>query len=266
MRRAWLWFGATVMVAFSVAPMATLVLASFRPGGAPTGALSDLTVENYVRVFETRPFGSVLLRSFVVSSLTTIVAISIAASAAFALAKLPVRGARALLAFSLGISMFPPIATVSPLFLVIRALGWRDTVQGLVVPYTTFALPLAIWILATFFRDLPDDLYRAARVDGCTPWEAFVRVILPVAGPGVSTTAILVFIFAWNELLFALTFTSAPEARTVPAAIALFAAEHRDPWGEIAAASTLSTMPLLLAALVFQRRIVSGLTAGAVKG
>jgi multiple sugar transport system permease protein len=161
--------------------------------------------------------------------------------------------------------MFPPIATVSPLYLILRATGLRDTLVGLVPPYATFALPLTLWILTSFFRQLPDELYRAARVDGCTPLGAFWRVLLPLAAPGLATTAILVFIFAWNEFLYALTFLSSPEKRTVPVAISLFASEHKEPWGEIAAASVIATMPLVVMTVLFQRRIVSGLTAGAVK-
>lgn len=264
MKRMAFALGATAMLAFCLGPFLSLVVASAYAGGQP-GA-GELTTDHYVAVFEGRPFAAVILRSFIVASLTTICAIALGASAAFALAKLAMRGRRALLTLALAISMFPPIATVSPLFLVVRALGWRDTVQGLVVPYTTFALPLALWIMTSFFREIPDDLYRAARADGCSPWQAFVHVMLPVAAPGIATAAILVFIFAWNELLFALTFTSAPEARTVPAAIALFAAEHREPWGQIAAASAISTLPLVVVTLLFQRRIVRGLTAGAIKG
>jgi multiple sugar transport system permease protein len=162
--------------------------------------------------------------------------------------------------------MFPPIATVSPLFLIIRALGLRDELAGLVLPYTTFALPMTLWILTGFFRDLPDDLYRAALLDGCSPFQAFRRVLLPLAAPGIAATAILVFIFAYNEFLYALTFTSSPEKRTVPVAISLFAAEHKEPWGEIAAASVIATLPLVVVTLLFQRKIVAGLTAGGVKG
>lgn len=261
MKRPGLVLAALAIATVCLLPFVSLLAASFR-----TEEGAGLTTQHYVAVFTDRPFGAVLVRSLLVASLTTLFALLFASAAAFALAKLELRFGRALLATCLAISMFPPIATVSPLFLVIKALGWRDTLPGLVVPYTTFALPLAIWIMTGFFRAVPDDLYRAARIDGCTPWLAFRKVMLPVAGPGVATSAILVFIAAWNELLFALTFTSSPEARTVPAAIALFAAEHREPWGEIAAASAISTLPLLVAALAFQRRIVQGLTNGAIKG
>jgi multiple sugar transport system permease protein len=155
---------------------------------------------------------------------------------------------------------------VSPLYLVIRALGLRDHLAGLVLPYTAFGLPMTIWILTGFFREIPDEIYRSARVDGCSPFMAFRKVLLPLAAPGLATTGILVFISAWNEFLYALTFTSSPEQRTVPVAISLFAGEHKEPWGEIAAASVIATLPLILVTLIFQRRIVSGLTAGAVKG
>jgi multiple sugar transport system permease protein len=162
--------------------------------------------------------------------------------------------------------MFPPIATVSPLYLIIRALGLRDTWWALILTYTSFSLPLSIWILTNFFRQIPDEIYRAARVDGCSPYQAFVKVMLPLAAPGIITAAILVFIFAWNEFLFALTFTVTPASRTIPVAIALFPGLHEVPWGDIAAASVVVTIPLILFVFVFQRRIVEGLTAGAVKG
>jgi multiple sugar transport system permease protein len=148
----------------------------------------------------------------------------------------------------------------------VRALGLRDELAGLVLTYTTFALPMTLWVLTGFFRDIPHQLYEAARIDGCTPFQTFRRVLLPLSAPGLVTTGILVFIFAYNEFLYALSFTSSPEKRTIPVAISLFASEHKEPWGEMAAASVMAVAPLVLLALVFQRRIVAGLTAGAVKG
>jgi multiple sugar transport system permease protein len=162
--------------------------------------------------------------------------------------------------------MFPPIATVSPLYLIIRGLGLRDTWWALILTYTTFSLPLSVWVLTNFFREVPDEIYRAARVDGCTLFQAFIRVMLPLAAPGIATAAILVFIFSWNEFLFALTFTATPASRTIPVAIALFPGLHEVPWGDIAAASIVVTIPLIVLVFVFQRRIIEGLTAGAVKG
>jgi multiple sugar transport system permease protein len=162
--------------------------------------------------------------------------------------------------------MFPPIATVAPLYLVLRELGLRDELGGLVLAYTTFALPLALWIMTGFLRDLPSELYESARIDGCSPLQALRFIFLPLLGPGLATTAILVFIFAYNEFLYALTFTSSPEKRTVPVAVSLLASGHAEPWGEIAAFSTVAVVPVLAAALLFQRHVVSGLTRGAVKG
>ena len=164
--------------------------------------------------------------------------------------------------------MFPPISTVGPLFDMWRAIGIYDTYLGLIIPYLTFALPLAIYVLVAFFREIPWDLEQAAQVDGATPWQAFRKVILPLAAPGVFTAAILVFIFCWNDFVFAISLTSSDASRTVPAALAFFTGESTftEPTGSIAAAAVVVTIPIIVFVLVFQRRIVSGLTAGAVKG
>ena len=166
----------------------------------------------------------------------------------------------------LATSMFPPIATVSPLYIVINALGLRDTLIALVVVYASFALPLAVWVLTNFMRQVPDELYAAARVDGASPLQAFYRVMLPLAAPGLVATGLLVFILSWNEFLYALTFTATTRSRTIPVGIALFPGLHEIPWGEIAAASLIVILPIVILVLLFQRRIVEGLTAGAVKG
>jgi len=267
--KRWVWtFGALAAATFCLAPFLWLALTSLKPEAELTSLSlpSSLTFRHFQQVLFEREFFRFVLNSVVVAGTTTLLCLAVSALAAFALAKLEFKGRGLLLAAALGVSMFPPIATVSPLYLIVRGLGLRDTLTGLVIPYTTFALPLGIWILTSFLRDLPDELYRAARVDGCSPFQAFWKVLLPLAAPGIATTAILVFIAAWNEFLFALTFTSSPTKRTVPVAISLFAAEHKDPWGEIAAASVLATLPLVVVTLLFQRRIVSGLTQGAVKG
>jgi multiple sugar transport system permease protein len=266
-RQAWgTWFATAAFLTFFLGPFFWQVLTSLWPDGELTRPLpSHLTLANYASVLWGRPFLKVVLNSLVVAALTTTFCLTVGAAAAFALAKLEFRGRGLLLSAALAVSMFPPIATVSPLYLILRAVGLRDTLAGLVLPYATFALPLTLWILTSFFRQLPDELYRAARVDGCTPFQAFRRVLLPLAAPGLSTTAILVFIFSWNEFLYALTFISTPEKRTVPVAISLFASEYKEPWGEIAAASVIATLPLVVLTILFQRRIVSGLTAGAVK-
>lgn len=269
-RRSIFWALLTGMATFCLLPFLWQLLTSLKP----TSEISTLppllptrpVFDHYLAVFQDRPFGRFILNSVIVASLTTVSCLSIGSLAAFAIAKLQFRGRNLLLFLALSISMFPPIAAVSPLYLIIRILGWRDTYAGLVVPYTTFALPLAIWILWSVFREIPDELYLAALVDGCTPFQVFVRIFLPMAAPGIGTAAILVFIFAWNEFLYALTFTSSEAMRTIPVAIALFPGLHEVPWGEMAAATIVVTAPLILLVLFFQRRIVSGLTAGSVKG
>jgi multiple sugar transport system permease protein len=226
----------------------------------------ELTTEHYVGLFRDHPLARVIANSVLVSSATTLLAVGLGALAGFGLAKLRVPGKRVLLGFILGTTMFPAIATVSPLFVALRALGLRDTLWGLILTYTTFSLPLSTWILTRFFEQIPDELYRAARVDGCSPLQAFYRVILPLAGPGLFTTAILVFIAAWNEFLYALTFTATTASRTLPVAIALFPGQREVPWAEISAVSVVATLPLVVLVFAFQRRIIEGLTAGAVKG
>ncbi len=257
---------AALYLAFFMGPFLWQALTSLWPEGELTAPWpSRLTFDNYAAVFAERGFARVVLNSLLVAFGTTLYCLTVGATAAFALAKLRFPGRDLLLMVALAISMFPPIATVSPLYLMLRAVGLRDSLIGLVPPYATFALPLTLWILTSFFRQIPDELYRAARVDGCTPFMAFRKVLLPLAAPGMGTTAILVFIFSWNEFLYALTFLSTPDKRTIPVAISLFATDFRDPWGQIAAASVVATLPLVLLTVAFQRRIVSGLTAGAVK-
>jgi multiple sugar transport system permease protein len=224
------------------------------------------TIIHYISVFKGHPFFRIIMNSLIVAAFTTILSLIIGGFCSFGLAKLRVRYNVFILGFVLSVSMFPPIATVSPLFIIIRALGLRDTVWALIITYTTFSLPLSIWILTNFFKEVPDEIYRASRVDGCSPFQAFYKIILPLSAPGIFTTAILVFIFSWNEFLFALTFTSTPASRTIPVGIALFPGLHEIPWGDIAAASIIVTVPLVILVLAFQKRIIEGLTAGAIKG
>ncbi len=250
---------------FFVGPFLWMALTSVWPEAQLTRPLPEsLTLSSYAGLGGS--FARAVANSLIVAALTTAVCLAAGSAAAFAIARLPVPGKGGLLAFALAVSMFPPIATVSPLYLVLRAVGLRDSLPGLVLPYTTFALPLALWLMTSFFRALPDELYRAARIDGCTPWQAYLHVFLPLSAPALATSAILVFIFSWNELLYALALISTPERRTIPVAIVLFAGEHAEPWGQIAAASMVATLPLAALVLLFQRRIVAGLTAGAVKG
>lgn len=224
------------------------------------------TLEHYRAVFSDMSFLRIIGNSVIVAFCSTVFSIIIGSLAAFGLAKLRVAGKSLIMLFVLSASMFPPIATVSPLYLIIRALGLRDTWWALIITYTSFTLPLSIWILTNFFQQVPDEIYRASRIDGCSPLQSFVKVMLPLATPGIVTSGILVFIFAWNEFLFALTFTATTASRTIPVAIALFEGVHELPWGDIAAASIVVTIPLIVLVFVFQRRIIEGLTAGAVKG
>ena len=213
-------------------------------------------------------FPAALGNSIGIASIATVLAVLLAMFAAYAIVRLDFRGRGLVLAGALAIAMFPPVAIIGPLFELWRTLGLYDTWPGLILPYMTFTLPLAIWTLAAFFREIPWDLEQAARVDGATPLQAFRHVIVPLAAPGVFTAAILVFIFAWNDFLFAAALTSTNDARTVPAAIAFFTGSSRFelPTGSIAAASVVVTVPVMLLVVIFQRRIVAGLTAGAVKG
>ncbi len=182
------------------------------------------------------------------------------------LARLPIAGKPVILGLVLATSMFPPIAVISPLYLLMRGFGLRDTLIAVGLTHAVYALPLAIWILTSFFRQLPGELYYAARIDGCTPLQALLSVFLPLARPELAVAALLVFIFSWNEFMFALTLTASDATRTAPVAIALFPGLYEIPWGDIAAASLVVTLPVAGLAVMFQRHIVAGLTAGSVKG
>ena len=270
MRRVAFYSLAALAALYSLGPFLWQVVTSLKPAfqltALPPLLPHPLTFDSYRAIFEDGVFLRIIANSFIVATSSTLLSLLLGAPAAFALAWLDVRHKGLMLAFVLAASMFPPIATVSPLFLVIRELGLRDTLTSLVIVYTTFTLPLTVWVMSNFFEAIPNDMFRAARVDGCSPFQIFYRIMLPVCAPGLFATAILTFIFSWNEFLFALTFTSTPVARTIPVGIALFPGLHETPWGEIAAASVIVTAPLVALVFAFQRRIVEGLTAGAVKG
>jgi len=259
-----------LLAAYCVAPFLWQVVTSVKPAAELTSLPpllpTRLTGEHYVAIFAGHPLLRIIANSAVVAVCTTALALAVGALAAYAVSILRMRGRAAILGVVLSISMFPPIATVSPLFLLLNALGLRDTLAALVLTYSTFSLPLAVWLLANFFDALPRELYVAARVDGCSAFGALWRVVLPLAAPGILAAGLLVFIFAWNEFLFALSFTATEASRTLPVGIALFPGLHEIPYGEIAAASVVATIPVVALAFAFQRRIVEGLTAGAVKG
>jgi multiple sugar transport system permease protein len=223
---------------------------------------------NYQAVFSESQFPAALWNSVGIALIATFLSVILATFAAYAIVRLQFPGKSAVLAATLAIAMFPGVAIIGPLFNLWRVLGFFDTWVGLILPYMTFTLPLSIWTLAAFFREIPWDLDKAARVDGATLFQAFRLIIVPLAAPGVFTSAILVFIFAWNDFLFAIALTSTDAARTVPAVIAFFTgqAQFEQPTGSIAAASVVVTVPVAMMVLLFQRRLISGLTAGAVKG
>ena len=264
-----------LVLLFALIPVIWLISISLKPPSQITDQRfipQSVSFDNYKSLFEggvdDSPFLKPLINSIVIALITTVVAITLASFTAYAIARLEFPGKRVILAGALAIAMFPPISTVGPLFDMWRALGIYDTYLGLIIPYLTFSLPLAIYVLVAFFREIPWDLEQAAQVDGATPFQAFRKVILPLAAPGVFTAAILVFIFAWNDFVFAISLTSSDASRTVPAALAFFTGESTftAPTGSIAAAAVVVTVPIIVFVLIFQRRIVSGLTAGAVKG
>jgi trehalose/maltose transport system permease protein len=229
---------------------------------------TSFSLDNYFAVLNQGAFPRNLLNSVFVASVTVICALFMAVTASFALSRVRFAGRGLLLMCILAVSMFPQIAVLSGLFEVIRALGIYNTPWALIFSYTIFTLPFTVWVLTTFMRDLPVEIEEAAIVDGATPWVIITRVFLPLMWPALVTTGLLAFIAAWNEFLFALTFTVSNQTRTVPVAIALLSggSQHEIPWGIIMAASVIVTVPLVALVLIFQRKIVSGLTAGGVKG
>jgi multiple sugar transport system permease protein len=260
-----------VVVVISLVPVWWIIALSFKdPTTLTDGSFipKKWTWSNYSSIFHQSIFTSALRNSIGIALISTVIAVVIASMAAYAISRLDFPGKRAILAAALAIAMFPPISIVGPLYNLWRNLGLFDTWQGLIIPYLTFTLPLAIYTLSAFFREIPWDLEQAAQVDGATPFQAFQKVIVPLAAPGVFTTAILVFIFAWNDFIFAVSLTSTNHAQTVPAAISAFpgASQFQQPIGSIAAAAVIVTIPIVILVLLFQRRIVAGLTAGAVKG
>jgi multiple sugar transport system permease protein len=271
-----LWaIGELLIIAFALIPVLWIVSLSLKEPatvGDQSFIPQDWSLENYDALFtggiSDSPFIKPLINSIGIALITTVISITLAAFAAYAIARLEFPGKALILAGALAIAIFPQISTVGPLFDMWRALGLYDTWPGLIIPYLTFSLPLAIYVLVAFFREIPWDLDQAAQVDGATQFQAFRKVIVPLAAPGVFTAAILVFIFAWNDFLFAISLTSSDASRTVPAALAFFTGESQftEPSGAIAAAAVIVTVPIIVFVLLFQRRIVSGLTSGAVKG
>ncbi|MCW2685373.1 MAG: sugar transporter permease [Mycobacterium sp.] len=260
-----------LVVIYALFPVLWILSLSLKPTSmVKDGKLipSSVTFENYKGIFSGDVFTSALVNSIGIGLITTVIAVVIGGMAAYAVARLAFPGKKLLVGVALLIAMFPQISLVTPLFNIERRVGLFDTWPGLIIPYITFALPLAIYTLSAFFREIPWDLEKAAKMDGATPGQAFRKVIAPLAAPGIVTAAILVFIFAWNDLLLALSLTATQRAITAPVAIANFtgSSQFEEPTGSIAAGAMVITIPIIIFVLIFQRRIVAGLTSGAVKG
>jgi multiple sugar transport system permease protein len=229
--------------------------------------LPDFTyLQNYIDLFAKRKFITYLLNSLLVASTSMAVALFVSSFASYALARIKFRGSKPLLYLVLGISMFPAMVIISPLYLMIQKANLMNTYLALIFPYIAFTLPFSLWNLTAFFRKLPKELDESADIDGATPFQTFYHIMLPLVAPGLFTTAILVFIFAWNEFLYAVTFISKDLYKTMPVAIVGLPSDYDVPWGQISAASFVSTVPLVVLVFLFQKRIISGLTSGAVKG
>ncbi|KAF0964247.1 carbohydrate ABC transporter permease [Rhodococcus sp. T7] len=271
-RRKFSWSVVNLLVLlYALVPVLWIASLSFKPAGTIKDGKfipQKWTLDNYRGIFETNAFTSALINSIGIGLISTVIAVVIGTMAAYAIARLDFPGKKLLVGVALLIAMFPQISLVSPLFDIERRLGLFDTWAGLILPYITFALPLAIYTLSAFFKEIPWELEKAAKMDGATPAQAFRKVVAPLAAPGIVTAAILVFIFCWNDLLFAISLTSTERSITAPAAIANFtgASQFEEPTGSIAAAAMVITIPIIIFVLFFQRRIVAGLTSGAVKG
>ena len=236
--------------------------------GSPQFLPKDPTLQNYRDILSNPDFTDALRNSFGIAAIATFLSVILATLAAYAIARLDFRGKRLVLSLALAIAMFPVVSLVGPLFDMWRTIGLFNTWPGLIIPYMSFTLPLAIWTLSAFFREIPWEMEQAAQVDGATSWQAFRKVIVPLAAPGVFTAAILTFFFAWNEFVLAISLTSTTASRTVPAQLSYFVGPDpfNPPYGQLATASVVVTVPIIIIVLLFQRKIVAGLTSGAVKG
>ena len=260
-----------VIVVFAVFPFYYAIVTSFATGTEIFKVNywpASFSLANYESVLGGRSFLRSILNSVFIATTTVVFALFLAVTASYALARVRFRGRGLLLMMILAVSMFPQIAVLAGLFELVRFLGIFNTPYAMIMSYVIFTLPFTVWVLTTFMRDLPVEIEEAAIVDGATPWVIITKVFLPLLWPALVTTGLLAFIGAWNEFLFALTFTSSETTRTVPVAIGLLsgASQQEIPWGPIMAASVIVTVPLIILVLIFQRKIVAGLTAGGVKG
>jgi multiple sugar transport system permease protein len=265
--------GGVLLLVWCLLPVVWIIMLSFKPqsetaAGSPQFLPKEWTWDNFSSVLQNDDFQRALINSFGISIIATVLSVILATLAAYAIARLQFRGKKLVLSLALAIAMFPVVSLIGPLFDMWRTLGLFDTWPGLIIPYMSFTLPLAIWVLTAFFREIPWEMEQAAQVDGATAWQAFRKVIVPLAAPGVFTAAILTFFFAWNDFVFGISLTSTINARPVPAQLAFFVGpdQFNPPVSTLAAASVMVTIPVVLLVLLFQRKIVAGLTAGAVKG
>ena len=270
-RAAWWVIVDLLVLVYALFPVLWILSLSLKPTSTvKDGKLipAQWTLDNYKGIFRSDLFSSALRNSVGIALIATIIAVVVGGMAAYAVARLNFPGKQLLVGVALLIAMFPQISLVTPIFNIERSLGLFDTWPGLIIPYITFSLPLAIYTLSAFFREIPWDLEKAAKMDGATPAQAFRKVIAPLATPGIVTAAILVFIFAWNDLLLAISLTATTRSITAPVAIANFpgSSQFEEPTGSIAAGAMVITVPIIVFVLIFQRRIVAGLTSGAVKG
>lgn len=263
-----------VVLAWSLFPVYSILMTSFKTqDGLFSGTLlpPEWTWENYETILAgdaQEIFLPALRNSIGISIISTVVAVLLSMFCAYAIARLDFKGKKLILTTALSVSVFPVISIVTPLFNVWRMIGLYDTWAGLIIPYLSLTLPISIWTLTAFFRQIPWELEQAAQVDGATPFQAFRKAIVPLAAPGVFTTAIIAFFIAWNDFVYGISLTSTTTARPVPAALSFFtgASQFEEPTGAISAAAIVVTIPIVIVVLIFQRRIVSGLTQGAVKG
>ena len=268
------WLGgllaAGCMFSFVLGPFLWQVVTALKPAAQlaqlPPLFPEQITWTHFGAVLASPGFLRATGNSAIIAASTVSLALLLALPASYALAKLKPRGGRLLLAALLCLSMFPAIANVAPLYLLFIGMGLRDSLTGIVLAHAVYTLPFAVWTLTGFLQEIPDDLFRAARVDGCSHWGILRHVVLPLSAPGLASIGLLVFLFSWNEFLYAFTLTASERSRSLPVAIALFPGLHEIPWGEIAAAAVLATLPTVALMLLFQKRIVGGLMAGSVKG
>ena len=262
---------ALLLILFTLFPIIWLLSSSLKTREAifaspPQWIPNPPTLASYQEVFTIRPYGRIILNSMIIGISTVLLSLFVATPAAYALARLRMKWKTPLFMLLLSPFLFPTYTIICPLYLIIRSLGWINTYQGLIFPYTSFSIPLAVWLLTMYMSTLPKELDDAARVDGCSDLIILTKIILPLSAPGLATAGLLVFMGTWVEFMLALTFTVNEQAQTMPVAIGSFYGRYSLPWGEISAASIIAIIPLAVIVILFQRYLIGGLTQGAVRG